>query len=328
MSGSADGQWQQRPEGGSRFAIWLIRSIARYGGRLMSRPLLIPITLYFMLVRGPERRASRAYLARVLGRPATLWEAARHIHCFASTILDRVFMLSGQFRSFDLEITGLETLHERIDRSGVLLFGSHHGSFEALRVLSRERPDVRVRVVMDRGQNATVTQLLEALCPDIAETVIDASQDGTSITLAIRDATESGALVSLLVDRARGAEPVQWIPFLGAPAPFPSAPFLIAAALKVPVLICFALYRGGRQYGLHFELFDEGIDLPRAQRAQKLLGLQQRYVERLEHYVRLAPYNWFNFYDFWRTDDPHPTPPLARPAAPAVEPVEPVEPRR
>jgi predicted LPLAT superfamily acyltransferase len=25
----------------------------------------------------------------------------------------------------------------------------------------------------------------------------------------------------------------------------------------------------------------------------------QRYVERLEHYVRLAPYNWFNFYPFW-----------------------------
>jgi predicted LPLAT superfamily acyltransferase len=28
-----------------------------------------------------------------------------------------------------------------------------------------------------------------------------------------------------------------------------------------------------------------------------LLG---RFAERLEHYCRLAPYNWFNFYDFWR----------------------------
>jgi len=25
----------------------------------------------------------------------------------------------------------------------------------------------------------------------------------------------------------------------------------------------------------------------------------QRYVARLEHYARLAPYNWFNFYSFW-----------------------------
>lgn len=302
MSVPGEADWQQRPEGGGRFAILLIRSIARYGGRWLSRPLLIPITLYFLIVRGPERRASRAYLERVLGRPATLWEAARHLHAFASTILDRVFMLSGQFRSFDLEITGLDELHRQIDLGrGVLLFGSHHGSFEALRVLSRERPDVTVRVVMDRGQNAAVTQLLEALCPDVVATVIDAGQDGTAITLAIRDATEQGALVSLLVDRARGSEPVQWIDFLGRPAPFPSAPFLIAAALKVPVLICFGLYLGGRRYALHFELFDEGIDLPRRERAVRLHALQERYVRRLEHFVRRAPYNWFNFYDFWRS---------------------------
>ncbi len=25
----------------------------------------------------------------------------------------------------------------------------------------------------------------------------------------------------------------------------------------------------------------------------------QRYAERLEHYARKAPDNWFNFYDFW-----------------------------
>ena len=26
----------------------------------------------------------------------------------------------------------------------------------------------------------------------------------------------------------------------------------------------------------------------------------QRYADRLAHYARSAPYNWFNFYDFWR----------------------------
>src|SRR5690606_24672480 len=64
-------QWKQRPEGGGWFAIWLIRNIGRYGGRTAARALLYPITLYFLLRRGPERRASRAYLARVLQRPAT-----------------------------------------------------------------------------------------------------------------------------------------------------------------------------------------------------------------------------------------------------------------
>jgi len=296
--------WKARPEGGGRFAIWLIRAIAQYGGRFVSRLLLFPITLYFLIVRGPERRASRAYLTRVLGRPATLRDVARHIHCFAATILDRVFLLSGQFRRFDVRIHGLDMLHEQMDKGrGVLLFGSHHGSFESLRVLSRERPDALVRVVMDRQQNQAITQLLESLSPDIAATVIDAGQDGSAITLAINDAMQQNALVGLLVDRARPGEAQQRVPFLGDDAPFPNAPFLIAAALKAPVVLCFGLYRGGRRYDLHFELFADTVAIPRAQRYQQLAELQARYAGRLEHHVRLAPFNWFNFYDFWQGDD-------------------------
>ncbi len=297
------GHWERRPEGGGRFAIWLIRGIARSGGRTVSRLLLYPITLYFLIVRAPERQASRAYLTRVFGRRATLMEVARHIHCFASTILDRVFLLSGQLRRFDIQVHGLAELHEKIDEGrGVLLFGSHHGSFESLRVLSLERPDVQLRVVMDRGQNAVVTQMLEALSPEVARTVIDARQGGTAITLAIHEATQANAVVGLLVDRAKSGEVTTAVPFLGEPARFPNAPFLIAAALRVPVVLCFGLYRGGRRYDLHFEAFDVGHHVPRNQRRAMLERLQANYAQRLEHHVRSAPFNWFNFYDFWSTD--------------------------
>ena len=36
--------WKQRPEGGGRFALWVIRCIARHGGRSISRACLYPIT--------------------------------------------------------------------------------------------------------------------------------------------------------------------------------------------------------------------------------------------------------------------------------------------
>ena len=32
---------------------------------------------------------------------------------------------------------------------------------------------------------------------------------------------------------------------------------------------------------------------------EALLALIRRYAARLEHHARAAPYNWFNFYDFW-----------------------------
>ena len=304
MSAHTNSDWKQRPEGGGWLAIWLIRGIACRGGRSVARLLLYPITLYFLVVRGPERRASRAYLGRVLGRPARLLDVARHIHTFAATILDRVFMLSGELRRFAIRVDGLAALHAQLDRGvGVLMFGSHLGSFEVMRVLARERPDVQVRVVLDQAHNPAMTQLLDALNPEIARTVIDAGQDGPSIVLAIKQATDEGALVALLVDRARPDEPWQAAPFLGQDAPFPTAPWLIAAALKVPVALAFGLYRGGNRYDLAFEVFSEGLDIARSERREAIGGLVQRYAARLQHHARSAPYNWFNFYDFWQSDD-------------------------
>lgn len=296
--------WTERPEGGGWLAIRLIRGVARHGGRGVARLLLLPISLYFLLVRGPERRASRAFLSRVHGRRARLHEVARHVHAFASTILDRVFLLEAGSAPFDIRIDGLEVLDRQLARGrGALMFGSHLGSFEVLRVLAARRPEIRLRVVLDTGHNPAMTRLLDELNPDIASTVIDAGQDGPSIVLAIREATEQGHLVALLVDRTYPGQPSLPATFLGARAQFPAAPWLIASVLAVPVVLGFGLYRGGNRYDLSFELFSEGIAIARKDRPRVLAELVQRYAARLQHHVRRAPYNWFNFYDFWQSDD-------------------------
>ena len=41
-----------------------------------------------------------------------------------------------------------------------------------------------------------------------------------------------------------------------------------------------------------------------AVREQLIQIALQDYVARLERLCREAPYNWFNFYDFWREDPP------------------------
>ena len=304
--------WKQRPEGGGLFALALIRGIARHGGRALARLLLYPTTLYFLLRRAPERRASRAWLSRVSGQSATLWQVARHIHTFAATILDRVFLLSGQLKRFDVRVQGLDALHHALaDGRGLLLFGSHLGSFEVLRVLSRERPDVKVRVVLDIGHNPVMSQLLDALNPEVAATVIDAGQTGPTIMLEIQSAIAEGAIVTLLVDRVQAGQAWLPVPFLGREAPLPVAPWLIASVLGAPVMLAFGLYRGGKRYDLMFEPFEVGVRAPRAERAARLRALVGRYAARLEHHARQAPYNWFNFYDFWELPDA-----LAHPHAP------------
>jgi predicted LPLAT superfamily acyltransferase len=301
--------WNERSEAGGRFAIWLIRATGMTLGRRITRLLLYPITLYFFLRRARERRDSRVYLTRALGRPVRYVDILRHIHSYASTIFDRVFLLTDDtFKQFDVRVYGLEQLQRQMARGkGVLLLGAHIGSFEVLRTLSAERPDVRVRAVMDLNQTRALNELLHALNPAIAANVIAAGNDPGELALALHDAAQSGDLIGLLADRARPREATLDADFLGAPAPFPTAPYVIASMLHLPVMFCAGLYRGGNRYDLYFETFADEIVLARSERATQLREWAQRFAQRLEHYTRLAPYNWFNFYDFWHrpADEPH-----------------------
>ncbi len=295
-------RWQERPEGGGYWPLWMIRTLALGCGRTLTRLVLYPITLYFYCRREPERSASRAYLARVLGRPVRALDIMRHIHCFASTILDRVFLLSEQFRRFRVTTHGLDEIHVEIDRGrGMLLFGSHLGSFDALRVLTLKRPDLSVRVVIDVAHNPALTRILSALNPALARNIIDAGMDGMSIALAIKEALEQGAVVTLLADRVVPGEKFVEAEVLGATARLPTAPWLLAAAVHVPVALCFGLYRGGNHYDLYFEPFAQTLALERRGRERAVSAIVQRYADRLSHHARQAPYNWFNFYDFWQT---------------------------
>ena len=97
----------------------------------------------------------------------------------------------------------------------------------------------------------------------------------------------------------RAGERTVTVDFLGGKAKLPAAPWILAGVLNVPVVIGFGIYRGGDRYDAHFELLAERVSLPRAQRETAIQAYAQQYADRLAHYVREAPYNWFNFYDFW-----------------------------
>jgi predicted LPLAT superfamily acyltransferase len=103
------------------------------------------------------------------------------------------------------------------------------------------------------------------------------------------------------------------VDFLGGRARLPVGPWQLASALQVPVIVGFGCYVGDNRYAAHFELFAEKVTLPRLEREAAIKQLAQRFAKRLEYYAHLAPYNWFNFYDYW------PTTPAQTPTDPSDE---------
>jgi predicted LPLAT superfamily acyltransferase len=292
----AGAEWTQRAERGSvvliRFIVWF----ARRAGRPAARLLLRIITAYFFLFARAARRASRAYLARVLGRSATPGEQYRHLFAFACITLDRVFLLEDRFDLFDIRVHGGELFDDR----GALLMGGHLGSFEVMRALGRGRSRA-VTMAMYEENARKVQSALAAVAPARMSDIVALGRLDSMLRLTER--LEAGALVGVLADRTLGDEPVLRVPFLGDPAPFPTGPMRMAAALRTRVMFMAGLYRGGNRYEIHFEPladFTAIEPLTRAEREARVHEAVAAYVRRLEHYCRAAPDNFFNFYDFWK----------------------------
>ena len=291
-------RWTTLPERGTPASLRVIAWIAVHIGRGAARLLLYPVTLYFLITARAARRISYQYLKRVRGGLDHCWHVFRHFHCFAATILDRVYLLRGEFERFRITVHGKELLQHQIETGkGSILLGSHLGSFEVLRALGVMQRGFPLKVLMDTVHNQNITRFFDALNPKIAGTVI--APDRPDTLIRVKESLDNGYFVGMLGDRVFGGDKTTQCQFLGAPATFPAGPILLAAMMRCPVILFFGLYRGGNRYEVYFEHFADVIVLERDRRAEETQLWMQRYAERLEHYARLAPYNWFNFYPFW-----------------------------
>ncbi len=291
--------WRQRPEGGTQFSLRLTVWIARIFGRRVLHLVLLPIAGYFYLFRPEERAASSAFLRQLSGRSASRAQVFRHIYTFAQVAADRIFFNAGEADNIEVKVTGASALRPLVaeGRGGIVL-AAHLGSFEAARLMGREVGGARVRVVLNRAVNIRLVEQLEALDPKLAAAIIDSEQGAARLGLAIAEAARQGDWIGFLADRHQPGDPTIAVNFLGRPARFPTGPFLIAAALKLPLMYIFPRYLNGR-YEVTCELVDERFELPRHDRQRLLQVAIEHFSGRLEYFVRLSPYNWFNFYDFW-----------------------------
>ncbi len=184
-------RWATLPERGTPTSLRVIAWIAAHIGRWGARLLLYPITLYFVITARSARRTSYEYLKRLRGESASWWHVFRHFHCFAATILDRVYLLRGDFERFGITVHGKEIVHRQIEsRKGSILLGSHLGSFELLRALGVLQRSFSLKVLMDPLHNQNITRFFDALNREIAATVI--APDRPDTLIRVKESLDAG----------------------------------------------------------------------------------------------------------------------------------------
>jgi predicted LPLAT superfamily acyltransferase len=311
-SGAAD--WTQTPERSNMVALRVICWIALTCGRRLTRLILHPICVYFLLFDATSRRNIKRYLQRAIGPHAGWADAYRLMHAFASTVLDRVYFLRGRIDLFDVTIQGNGPVEAEVFAGrGAFLLGAHVGSFEAMgacRQHSADQGALPLAMLMFTDNAQRITAILEAISlPELRPHIIALGRPHSM--LALRDWLDGGGLGGLLADRtlSAGDEMGQrgnnlTLSFLGQPAVFNDGPFRLAALLRRKVYFMAGLYLGGARYDVRFEpLADFSERVPDlAERERRIRAAVEAYVLRLEAMCRELPYNWFNFHDFWLED--------------------------
>ena len=305
--------WAQQDEvKGLRGMRLMLRVWQRLGRRAFT-VLLWPVIGVYWLTARPARQASQQWIAKVkqvlvqrnMPVPSRL-NSFFHFMRFGNAMLDKVASWRGELK-FDRDVVFAPGASETLNIAapqGKLLLASHLGDVEACRALAQLEGSKIINALVFSENAQRFKQIMREMAPQAGVNLMSVTDIGPDTAIAIKEKLERGEWVAIVGDRIavnpqRGGEwRVIWSPFMGQPAPFPQGPFILAAILRCPVVLIYALRQQGK-LTLHCEPFADPLILPRGERQQALQDAVDRYAQRLEHYALMSPLDWFNFFDFW-----------------------------
>ncbi len=291
-------QWSGRSRGpalGYAFVFFVLRVAGLRAAYLVVDVFVLP---YFFLFARSARRASADWLERVLGPRGPLLrqlDCWRHLRAFAHSIVDRAMVVARGPSLFEFEREGAEHLDASYARGQGLVILSAHLGGRAMAGDSLRR--IELNIVAYQNEAEGIRRAFERARSDAPPKVI-ALNEGAFAGVEVLKALRAGEAVAMLADRHRGGETVR-LPFLGQEAEFPLGPFLLIALSGAPAVISFATRGPGRRVRVWVSPPQGGSKAPRDARVERARELAAWYVSALEREARAAPYQWFNFYDFW-----------------------------
>lgn len=302
-------QWNEIKERGGMTSLSLMLVFYRLGGRWLCRVLMYFIILWYWLFATVARQASLQYLTRLhhfagshspfLHTPS-LAQSYQHFMQFGECILDKIEGWLGKIPEQQLVLHGHEHFREHYQKGAVIVV-SHFGNIELLRAIKSEHPQ-KINVLVYQKHATKFNRFLKKLNDHADVNLVSVDELGVETALILQEKLDQGEWVIVAADRVPvQSGRVQPISFLGKEANWPQGAWILASLLKVPVLAVFC-YRVADQFEVHIHTIAEQLNFPRRTRMQAIQNITRQYVSLLEQHCIRAPYQWFNFYNFWNKD--------------------------
>lgn len=304
--------WSLIAERGSYFGLWLLLKINQLFGRWLFRLVIWPVVFYFFVTGKTARKASREYLERVYqysdgkalkGKP-TWFDGLKHQITFAESAMDKIDAWSGKLTLDDMVHTNKQLYDDLTNKKqGAVFIGSHLGNLEVSRALSKNSK-TRVNVMVFTQHAEQFNRILKKLDPQMDVNLIQVTEVSSELAIVLKQRIDAGEHLVIAADRTSTSSfgRVTTAPFLGQDAPISQGPFILAMLMDCPVYLMFC-FKQAKRFEVIFEPFEKPFKCARKAREQMLQQQISHYVARLTHYCMKYPYQWFNFFDFWLSDD-------------------------
>ncbi len=291
------GEWEGKSKGtvlGYKIFIFFIIKLgvrAAYG-------LLYFVALYYVFFAGKSTRSIFYYFRKRLKYSWTksVLSIYKSYYVFGKTIIDKAAISSGLQNRFTHECDGVDNIIELLDKKqGGIMISAHVGNFEIAEFFFEEI-DTRsqISLVTTDAEHKNIKEYMEKVTMRSNVKFILVKEDMSHI-FEINNALSNGELVCFTGDRYMKGQKVLTESLMGKEANFPAGPFLLASRLNVPVLFVYVM----KETNKHYHLYARQAEV----KNRDAQGLLKKYTESVEWMLKKYPLQWFNYFDFWETDD-------------------------
>ncbi len=260
------------------------------------KPLRAAGTWIATVVMPAQRRASREYLAEILGREPTALDVFRHFFAFEEMLMLKLRVAHGGSHRSELAPDAADFAAWKASGKPALLGTFHVGNSDLLGFMLGGRERQRVYLVRQRVGNSEDTDRLAVLFGDVVQFIwVNRPEE---MLFALKDAAARGdGAIALQCDRLEFSSRTEAFEFLGARRLFPFTIYHLALIFELPVILSIGLPTAEATVSrLHSTpVF---VAQPGESRAQALARARehfQGFLRLVETRLREQPYQWFNF---------------------------------
>jgi predicted LPLAT superfamily acyltransferase len=299
--------WSQIQESGGLLGMRLMFFLYRWFGRWLFNIVLYPVILYFFISNRTAREASMDYIDRlekfgtIPQQKSLRSQSFRHFLQFGKTLLDKLAAWTGAFNYDNVRFQHREEFLSMIDKGkGALIIVSHLGNLEVCRALANESQRLKLNILVHTKHAEKFNRLMNDIDTNNRLNLIQVTDFSPATAIVLQEKLNLGEAIVIAGDRT----PVDggrelYVDFLNAKAAFPQGPYILASLLKCPTYLMFCA-KDSQGYKIFFEHFADTIKLNRKNREGDMRIYAQKFAQRLEIYVQKFPFQWNNFFMFWK----------------------------